>query len=318
MAGGHSLSLPRTKESDKAKIGKFKVSGGTYDFKELKEKFASGGDGPVIYLKPDQDIRVRFISSPEEWRVYESHRLQKDNRWFDVPCIGDGCPADEDGGDQPRTVALVPLYIVEKKKVKFFKASPRLMNDMLTIYNRTNKKGKSKLLDRDYNILREGEGKETRYLLDAEEPEKRPEVKELEVPDADKLLTSWVKKYWEGEEGASKKKRRDDDDDDFDEKPKKKKAEDDDEDEEEEEPKKKKKAKKDESDDEDEEETKDEEEEDDEDEEEDEEKPRKRKKDKVKKLKSKKSDDDDDDEEEDEPKKKKKKDDDDEDEEDDD
>lgn len=305
------MALPRPKE--KAKIGKFEVAGGTFKFKELKERFAGGGDGPVAYLKPDQDVKVRFLGSPEEWRNYDSHRMQKDGRWWDVPCTGDNCLACDQEEDK-RAACLVPVYLVEKKKVKFFKASPRFMNDLLIMYNRTNKKGRSKLLDRDYNIQRDGEGKETRYLLDAEEPEKRPEVKELEIPDADKLLERWVRLFWEGEtksskskskdddedddefEDTKKKKRKDDDEDEDEEedKPKKKKKSDDDEDEEEEDDKPKKKKKSDEDEDEDE-----DSESDDDDEEDEDEKPRKRKKDKPEKLKSKKKDDDDDDDEED-------------------
>jgi hypothetical protein len=305
------LPIPERKKS---KLGKIKIKGGFFSAKQLKKKFERAGEGQVIYLKPDEDVRIRFLTEPDQWFSYAQHSLNMGGKWITVPCIGDGCPADDEEGVRTSEQTLVPVWDVEKKKVRFIKAGSRLGQDLLKFHS------KDRLLGRDFTLMREGDKMETRYLLDAEEKSKRPEAKDAEIPDMEKILASWVEKAYSG--GELKKKKSDDDDTDFDDddedeedakkKSKKKgKAEDEeDEDEEEEEETPKKKSKKDDDD---------EDEDEDEDEEEDE-KPKKKPKGLKKKDKDEdeEDDDDDDDEDEDEKPKKKKKSSDDDDEEDDD
>lgn len=294
-------TLPSSGE--KAKGGKFKVKFGTFSVKELKQKFQREGGGMNIYLKDGESIRVRFLTPPEEWPVYKEHRVQRAGKWWQVPCLmNEGCPlcADE---EPAREVARIPVYDVEKKEVRFWKTGPRVSQELLLRYE------KGKLLDRDYNIIREGDDQNTKYILDAEDKEKRPELKKIKIPDVQKMLERELERFYSGDAGKKDKKDEDFEEDEDDKKKKKSKSDDDDDDDDEDEdeeedddedekPKKKKK-----SDDDD--------DEDDEDEEDDDEEP-------VKKKKSKSDDDDDEDEDEDEdekPKKKKGKDDDDEDDE---
>jgi hypothetical protein len=301
------LPIPERKKS---KLGKIKIKGGFFSAKQLKKKFAKSGDAQVIYLKADEDRRVRFLTPPEDWYSYLQHSFSMGGKWVTVPCIGDGCPAEDEEGVRSQEMTLVPVWDVESKKVRFIKAGSRLGRDLLKYHSR------DRLLGRDFTYMREGDKMETRYLLDPEEKSKRPEAKNAEIPDMEKILKGWVDRTYSGDEAPKKKKEDDedfeDDDDDEDEEDAKKKSkkkskdeDEEDEDEEEEETPKKKKSKKDEDDDED------------EDEDEEEEEPKK----KPKKLKKKdkdedEDDEDDDDEDEDEKPKKKKKSSDDDDEED--
>lgn len=305
------MAIPnvRGKRSSKAKIGKFKVKATKYTTKELKERFSRQGQGQVIYLKDGEDVKVRFLEEPEDWVVYTEHRINKGGRWDNVPCVGDGCPQDDDEDVQTREVALIQVYDVKQKKIRLFKAGPKVATDIIAIASR------GKLLNRDYNIIREGSDLETRYIFDAEDRSER-KVKD-KLLDVKEILRSWVDRFYGGASSKKKSKIRDDDEDedddeddeDTDDEDEDEDDEDEDEDEEEEKPKKKKKGKskkdddeeeddededdededeeeddEDESDDEDDEEAEDDEEEDDEDEEEEDEKPRK----KPKGLKSKK------------------------------
>ncbi len=297
----------RTKK--KSKLGKFKISGGQFSAKELKKQFERSGDGTVIYLKPDEDIRVRFLVEPDEFYSYTEHSLNMNGKWTTVPCIGEGCPACDSEEGRTTQRVLIPVWDVEKKKVRLYKAGAKLAQDILKFH------AKGRLLGRDFTIMREGEGIDTRYLLDPEEKSKRPEAKGAEIPDIEKILKGWVERAYAG--GKPKKKDEDEDFEDSDEeeddeeeetkkkKKKKSKSKDEDEDEDEEEdedededekPKKKKGKKKSESEDEDEDEDEDEEEESEE--EDEEEKPKKPKK--LKKKSKKDDDEEDDDEEEDE------------------
>lgn len=227
------MPLPKGKPN----IGKFKVAGGKYSVKELEQKYSKEGMGPVIYLKAGQSVRLRFFVKPEQWRLYTEHNWESGGKWHRVPCTGDGCYAC-DAEHEGREMTLVPAYDVEKKKVRFIKAGSRLAGDLIRLYQRTNKAGKSRLFDRDYNLLREGDGLDTKYILDDEEPEKRPEVKDLEVPDMDEMLESWVKAEYGGGKPSKKSSKKDDDfeeDDEEDESDEEDDEEDDDEDDEDEE-----------------------------------------------------------------------------------
>ncbi len=261
------MPIPKGKSKGGPSIGKFTVAGGKFSAQELGKKFGKEGQGQVIYLKPDTDIRLRFFTEPDDWRYYTEHQFQENGRWQNVPCIGEGCPLCESEVGRQSDRILIPVWDVERKKVRLLKAGSRLAQDLLKFYQ------KGKLLDRDYNLMREGEGIDTRYLLDAEDKEKRPEAKKAEAPDLDDILEGWVKSYYSGsgngpkkskskdeeefeeDEDKPKKKSKKSDDDEDDDDEKESESEDDNEDEEEEKPKKKKKLSDDDDEDDDDEES---------------------------------------------------------------
>lgn len=269
--------------------GKFKVTGGMFSADELKDKFSRSGQGLFIFLKDGESVRIRFLAEPNKWRLFSDHRAKKGGNWTTVPCISDVCPLDDD--DQPSQKVLIPVYDVKQKKIRIVKAGSRLFDDLIGVH------GRGKLLDRDYNLLREGSELDTKYILDAEDKEQRPELKKLTLPDLDKILEDSVSRYYD----MDTKKKSDKDDDNEEKKVPKKKGKRKDEDEEEDddvELEEDDDEEDDDDEDEDEDEESDDDDDDDDDEDEEDEKPAK-KKSKVKpKKKAKDEDEEEDDEDE--------------------
>jgi hypothetical protein len=126
---------------------------------------AGSNKGKLLIIKEDASARVRFLQEPEEWHVFYE-------RFVDgsfVPVVGENDPLDAHPDERVRRVSLRHMVNVLNKetgKVQLLKMNQDLTNRALLKHQRF-----KTLLDRDYEIMREGSGLQTAYNLEQEDPE---------------------------------------------------------------------------------------------------------------------------------------------------
>lgn len=129
------------------------------------------GSGNLRRLKPDETLKVRFLQDPEEWHKGYYHWLGQNFLWCSREKSCPGCKA----GDRPKMMALANAVIIsssddkEAMKVVVVQMAPTLANTLLKFYEK-----RGTLLDRDYDLTREGSGmNDTVYSADPDDPRKR-------------------------------------------------------------------------------------------------------------------------------------------------
>lgn len=129
------------------------------------------GSGNLRRLKPDETLKVRFLQDPEEWHKGYYHWLGQNFLWCNREKSCPGCKA----GDRPKMMALANAVIIsssddkEAMKVVVIQMAPTLANTLLKFYEK-----RGTLLDRDYDLTREGSGmNDTVYSADPDDPRTR-------------------------------------------------------------------------------------------------------------------------------------------------
>ena len=113
------------------------------------------------------ETKVRFLEEPDEWTQYHEH-YTRDRKAF--PCTEDtlscpGCTSDDDQVQRRSKKYGTYVLLVDPNLVLPFKVSVRLSNRLST---RAERNGGT-LLNRDYIIIRSGEGLKTDYDADQDE-----------------------------------------------------------------------------------------------------------------------------------------------------
>lgn len=183
-----------------------------------------GGSGSLRKLKADETLKVRFLQQPEDWEEAYYHYIDNQFSWCNRKKSCDGCTM----GLKPSKVALANVLDVQEGKVVIMQMPASLADQVLKRYE---KFGET-VMDRDYELSREGSGKnDTRYSADYDPPRKR-DLSKYEVHDIGAAILSEMGEEEdddiEDEEprssrtssgksrSASRSRRRDDDDEDED------------------------------------------------------------------------------------------------------
>jgi hypothetical protein len=128
---------------------------------KLKAAVNRGAGGGLLHRVKEGELRVRFLTEPNEWFNYFEH-YDPVNKFY--PC-SDDCPGC-DAGDNPSQRFLANVVDIESNKVIAVVLPKTLVEAILKRYQR-----RGTLIDRDYTLMREGTGREdTTYDVEAEEP----------------------------------------------------------------------------------------------------------------------------------------------------
>lgn len=126
---------------------------------------AAGGD----YLRGFKkgETKVRFLDEPDEWIAFREH-FTRDRKGF--PCTEDklSCPGCTHGDEEVRKASrkyAAQVLLVKQNVVLPFKI-PVSLSDRLAV--RAERNGGT-LLNRDYVVLRSGDGFDTEYDVDQED-----------------------------------------------------------------------------------------------------------------------------------------------------
>ena len=178
--------------------------------KTLKQSMQKKQAGLVQYIPKNGEITVRFIEEPEgNWVKFGEHYDQM--RRMSFPCVGDDCSGCDDS--LRRTDRFLANAVdIEKDKAIVIQLPKGLAETLVKYYERNDT-----LLDRDYTLVREGEGMDTDYYPQPEEKLKR-KLTSYEPADLDDILDKLAQAYFGSEDDD------DEDEDDEDERPVKKKT----------------------------------------------------------------------------------------------
>lgn len=158
-------------------------SGKAGSVEKVREQLASSGGGTWIRTVPkDDELTVRFLTEPEEWFFYREH-FRQDVKFF--PCVDRNCPGCNDSDDQITRRSrrfLANALDVEQGVVVPLKLPLDLANRLFSRYERY-----GTLTDRDYILMRAGQGLNTTYDLDTMEP-KEVDISRYELIDCKALL----------------------------------------------------------------------------------------------------------------------------------
>lgn len=169
--------------------------------KGLKSDLKKGGGSQYLQRVPaDDSITVRFLTEPTEWVNYFEH-YDAVRKFY--PC-SDDCPGCDEG-DRPSQRYLANVLNVEDTRVVPLVLPKTLAASIIKKYEKY-----ATLLDRDYELAREGSGLDTTYDVTPEAPTKM-NVSRFDLLDLWELLESQLE--------LADKAEADDDDDDDDDKP---------------------------------------------------------------------------------------------------
>lgn len=162
--------------------------------KALKSSLKRGGAGSFIKNVPkDAGITVRFLHEPDEWVKYREYYSEStEPRFFpDVEGMDPDFVADL---DKPTTRYLACAVDVEENSVIPIKMPKSLVESLMKKYDKF-----GTVLDRDYELVKDGEGFDTSYEAIPEAP-KRRNMSKFEVLDLMDVLEQQVPKELSGDD----------------------------------------------------------------------------------------------------------------------
>lgn len=179
-----------------------RIKGGKVkSIRSLKQavKKNGGGDFFIKRVPSDDSITVRFLTEPEEWFEYREYYSEEHNFFPEI----EGMPRSFiEGLGKPSQRWLAAVVDVSDNTVYSLCLPKSLAQSLLKKYDKY-----KTMLDRDYELVREGQGFDTTYEAIPEAPHKM-NINRFEVPDLLEVLTASVPPALGG--GAP------DDDDDYD------------------------------------------------------------------------------------------------------
>lgn len=159
--------------------------------KGLKQSLSSGG-GKFAQRVPEEGIIVRFLTEPEEWWEVELHYGEKTS----FPCNGDdGCLGCDEGMDTGRKW-YANAYVAEDDRVVVFEMGQSVVSEISRKYDRNHT-----VMDRDFEITKEGTGLRTKYFVDALDPRHVKGLDKMEPIDMEEFFEEWLKRAMREEGG---------------------------------------------------------------------------------------------------------------------
>ena len=165
-------------------------------------KKGSGGSQYLSRVPADDVLTVRFLTEPDGWHNYFEH-YDAMRKYY--PCTETDCPGCDEG-DRPSQRWLANALDVAETKVIPLVLPKSLAGSVYKKYEKY-----ATLLDRDYDLSREGSGFDTEYDATPDSPSKM-NVRRFDLIDLAELLQQQLDMAEQAEAG-------DDDDDDEDEVP---------------------------------------------------------------------------------------------------
>lgn len=142
---------------------KRKIRGGQVtSIKSLKSQLKKGGGGAGFFTRipSEGSLTVRFMTEPDGWVMFYEHYDQE--RKF-YPCADD-CPGCAEG-DRPSQRYLVNAIDQDENKVIPLVLPKTLASNVLKKYDKW-----ATVTDRDYELSRTGDGRDTEYDVIPETP----------------------------------------------------------------------------------------------------------------------------------------------------
>ena len=138
--------------------------------KQRMESKGGGGDSlPIVRIKKDQPLLVRFLTEPTEWSTYDEYYDPEERKSYVV----------HPGQHAPAEVRLASRYLANVLLVDDDKVLALMMPQTLAqrVYARWTMSKKDTICDRDFELARMGEGLKTVYMEAPEAPHERPIAK---------------------------------------------------------------------------------------------------------------------------------------------
>jgi hypothetical protein len=120
------------------------------DKKRIEKK--GRGQGNRLAIEQGETVSVQFLSTPDEFTEFYTHSW-KDDRWYFVPCAGDGCPLCEDEDRDKAKVGYrfaTLVYSFKDKDIKILEGPKDLAGRIMYRYERR----PSLFLKRTYEITK--------------------------------------------------------------------------------------------------------------------------------------------------------------------
>lgn len=166
----------------------------TQKYTSYEDVSQSSGKG-LTYINyiPDGSTTVRFLSEPTEWIQYPE--------WYDVtkkrpyPVLRNSNIELPDG-ERISKRFLAPALLCDDDEVVTLKLPKTAVEQLFVSYDRN-----GTVMDRDFDIIRSGEGLKTSYQVYPGEKMKRP-LNKYEVPNVNEVLDSWCREVIEENNGG--------------------------------------------------------------------------------------------------------------------
>lgn len=168
-----------------------KNAGEAGSVKNLKKNLKRGGKGGWLKRIPDDGITIRFLTEPDKWFKFFEHydEARENDRW--QPCTED-CAYCEEGMNASKR-HLANAYDTTDSRVIPLVLPTSLASTLLKKYDKF-----KTMMDRDYELSKEGTGFDTEYDLTWDNPKKLKgvDLAKLELLDLEQTVLNQL----EGEE----------------------------------------------------------------------------------------------------------------------
>lgn len=158
----------------------------------------SSGFGNMMWIKNGDSKSVRILAEPKDWEKYSFLRYEELKAKGKLPVYSgwkDDFPDVAAEDPRVRQAHVIPVGVINEESGKadrfmFWEPSNKVLKDLLAHFDR-----RKTVLDRDWDIVREGEKLDTTYTLIPDDPSKRPEVSKLKELDFDDELVRMVEEF---------------------------------------------------------------------------------------------------------------------------
>lgn len=164
------MPKPKLKAEEVGSMKKFK--------KGLKRK-----NNQFLKRIPEDGLNVRFLTEPDQWVKYKEH-YDEDHEPRYFPCVQGVCEGCQNLTDYPSERYLTNALDIDSEEVVPLVIPKSLAKDLEGKYNRN-----QTIMDRDYELNKEGSGFDTTYSSYNEGPNKR-RIDGLEMFDLLDVLAS--------------------------------------------------------------------------------------------------------------------------------
>jgi hypothetical protein len=140
-----------------------------------------GANGPIRRLKDGDKLVIRYLQNPDDWEMARYHYLDGTFVWCSQTKNCDGCA----GGNKASRVILANALDIKENKVIIIQMSPTLADTMMRYFDKFDET----LMDRDYELSREGSGQtDTRYFAFPEGGRKKRDLSDRELYDISAMI----------------------------------------------------------------------------------------------------------------------------------
>lgn len=154
--------------------------------KQIKQKSKRNNDfGNMVWIPKDGSRTLRIAAEPADWPEYQFVMVEETDSGKTLgfrgklPCFdGFDTEVPEAARSNPRVSFVIPVVVIEDGKaedtLKFYEPPKKILTDLIAHFER-----RQTLTDRDFEVAREGTGRDTVYTLFADDPKKRASVQKL-------------------------------------------------------------------------------------------------------------------------------------------